>query len=331
MATPGVPPHRDRRLPPVAGRRTAYLRARRLRHRRQRATALVLFLVAAAMLGADLAHGQAEDRPLGGSPAVSGPGGSAGPEAVSGAVAGSAAVGTAGARSGAALVGVRPGDGGQADNSQGDGDQRAGTSDGAAGASPAGAGTASYPMTGPGSFDYAGGTGPMLGGSGPPRRYRVAVEERVGQDAADFAAQVDAILGDRQGWTASGQLRLQRVPSPGAADFTVLLATPATSERMCAAGGLHTERYTSCRLPGQVIVNLARWLTAVPGYGAPLAVYRAYAINHEVGHELGHGHEACPGGGPAPVMQQQTYGLRGCTANGWPYLGGRRHSGRPVP
>ena len=54
-----------------------------------------------------------------------------------------------------------------------------------------------------------------------------------------------------------------------AADFTVYLATPATSERMCAAGGLDTERYTSCRLPGQVIINLARWLTAVPGLRRP--------------------------------------------------------------
>jgi hypothetical protein len=80
-----------------------------------------------------------------------------------------------------------------------------------------------------------------------------------------------------------------------------------------------------------VVLNLARWLTGVPNYGASLEEYRQYLVNHEVGHQLGHGHEACPGPGqPAPVMQQQTYGLNGCAANAWPYIGGKRYAGRPV-
>lgn len=189
-----------------------------------------------------------------------------------------------------------------------------------------------YPETGRGSFRYAADRGSVLGTAGTLRRFHIAVENGIDREPADFADAVDAILGDARGWTASKKLRLQRVAKASSAEFTIYLATPGTSEKMCAAGGLHTERFSSCRLPGKVIINVARWLEAVPDYGAPLEVYQAYAINHEVGHQLGHGHEACPGTGrPAPVMQQQTYGLRECTANGWPYLDGKPYRGPAVP
>ncbi len=186
-----------------------------------------------------------------------------------------------------------------------------------------------YPTEGSGRFATADSRSPVRGYDGPLRRYRIEVERDTGQDADEFAATVDAVLADPRSWIASRELRVQRVTDAATTDFTIYLATPVTSERMCAEGGLATERYTSCRLPGKVIINLARWMDAVPDYGAPLDVYRTYVINHEVGHELGELHQACPGPGePAPVMQQQTYGLDGCVANAWPYLDGVRYEGR---
>ena len=188
------------------------------------------------------------------------------------------------------------------------------------------------PVRGAGTFAYATTAGPVHGSAGALKRFRVAVENGSGQEVAAFAAAVDKPLADARGWTATGQVRLQRVAGQGTADFTIFLATPATSETMCAAGGLHTAQYTSCRLPGKIIINLARWLSAIPDYGAPLDVYQAYSINHEVGHELGYGHEGCPGRGqPAPVMQQQTLGLKGCAANAWPFVNGQQYTGPKVP
>ena len=184
-----------------------------------------------------------------------------------------------------------------------------------------------------GQFTYVGGFGPVLGGAGPIRRFRVAVEKPASsRAAADFANEVNRTLGDARSWIAGRQFRLQRVPASAHAEFTIYLASAATSRRMCFAGGLETGGYTSCRLPRQVIINDSRWENAVPGYRAPVATYRAYAINHEVGHQLGHGHEGCPGKGrPAPVMMQQTLGLKGCVANSWPYLNGKRYAGPPTP
>jgi hypothetical protein len=188
------------------------------------------------------------------------------------------------------------------------------------------------PAKGDGTFAYATAAGPVAGGAGTLRKYRVAVENGSGQQADAFAAAIEKTYADPRGWTAGGDLRLQRVAGEGAADFTVFLATPATSEAMCATAGLHTEGYSSCRIAGKVIINLARWLTSIPDYGAPVADYQTYVINHETGHELGNGHEACPGDGrPAPVMMQQTYGLQGCVANSWPYVDGQRYTGPKVP
>lgn len=191
------------------------------------------------------------------------------------------------------------------------------------------------PAAGRGTFAYATGRGPLLGRGGKLRSYRVAVEHGSGEDVVAFSAAVERTLAAPGSWIGSGSLRLQRVPDGDRYDFTIYLATAETARRMCAAGGVDIRiggrPYTSCRAVGKVIINLDRWRQSVDHFVAakvPLSVYRAYVINHEVGHELGHHHESCPGRGrPAPVMMQQTLFLKGCVANPWPYLNGERYTG----
>jgi hypothetical protein len=186
--------------------------------------------------------------------------------------------------------------------------------------------------SGRGTFTTApGGTkviGGRLIGGGAVMRYEVRVEDGIAQSPAAFAQAVDRTLDDPRSWTASHKWGFQRVAS-GTPDFVVTLASPKTVDRLCAP--LDTNSYTSCRVGNTVVVNLARWLLAVPDFKGDLATYRTYVINHEVGHRLGNGHMSCPGAGRlAPVMQQQTLGLRGCRPNPWPYVAGRLITGPPA-
>ncbi|PRY21670.1 DUF3152 domain-containing protein [Pseudosporangium ferrugineum] len=181
-----------------------------------------------------------------------------------------------------------------------------------------------YPREGTGAFSAA--RAEKDPGGGSALRYRVLVEKDIkGISPGTFAATVRATLADPRGWTAGGDREFRRVGAREPYDFTIYLVTPATRDELCQDV---PDGYTSCRNGDRVVLNVARWVKGVPGYGAPLSVYRQYMVNHEVGHRLGQGHERCPGRGrPAPVMQQQTLGLHGCTANPWPYREGERYAG----
>ncbi|WNM42554.1 DUF3152 domain-containing protein [Micromonospora halotolerans] len=194
------------------------------------------------------------------------------------------------------------------------------------------------PAHGRGSFGYDDRAGGVLGRAGVLRRFRVAVENGSGEDAHAFGDAVQRALAGPGSWVDSGRLRLQRVGPGSRSDFTIYLATRDTAGRLCRAGGIDIRvggvPYTSCRVTGKVVINLDRWRTSAPHLVAaklPLDTYRLYVVNHEVGHQLGHHHEACPGKGrAAPVMQQQTLFLDGCRPNPWPYVGGKRYTGSPV-
>jgi hypothetical protein len=154
-------------------------------------------------------------------------------------------------------------------------------------------------------------------GPGRTLTYRLEVEQGLPLDGAAIAAEVHRILTDARGWQPIEGVAFSRTDA--GASFDVIIASPALTDRLCYP--LDTIGQLSCRNGGRVILNARRWATAVPWYAGRMADYRAYLVNHEVGHQLGHGHKGCPApGAPAPVMLQQSKSLYGCKANPWPSI-----------
>ena len=123
-------------------------------------------------------------------------------------------------------------------------------------------------------------------------------------------------LNDPRGWGRDGAMSFGR--TDGDVEIVVLPAGPETSAPLCAP--LDTGGTLSRRRGPRAIITHHRWVLAHPDHGDDRTGYRRYVVNHEVGHVLGHGHVPCPGPGlPAPVMMQQTKGLRDCAPNPWPY------------
>ncbi|MDN4175791.1 DUF3152 domain-containing protein [Nocardioides sp. SOB77] len=172
------------------------------------------------------------------------------------------------------------------------------------------------PEQGPGTFTTVAmeDRGGVVGGRSRTL-YRVEVEDRLPLSKNVFARIVDATLADARGWGGGNQYRLDR--TSGVAAIRVVLATPATTDLLCAP--LATNGRVSCRNGSDVVINAWRWVHGAPSYRGDLANYRRYVINHEVGHALGRPHQTCPRPGAAtPVMLQQTLGLQGCRRNPWP-------------
>jgi len=151
--------------------------------------------------------------------------------------------------------------------------------------------------------------------------YAVQIEQGIPTDARDFAVQVHATLTDPRGWQGVDHVAFVAVTSAAAAAVIVTLATPRTTDQLCAP--LDTGGWLDCWSRGRAVINSDRWFVGSANYGSDLADYRHELVNHEVGHGLGHDHRYCPSAGrPAPVMQQQTISLQGCRPNPWPSVTG---------
>jgi hypothetical protein len=199
---------------------------------------------------------------------------------------------------------------------------------------------APYTRAGDGTFRILAGQTPVIG-QGQLYRYSVEVENGIDDiDLSHFAKTVVQVLSDSRSWSGHG-VALRRVDS-GPVDFRVSLTSSKTVRKLC---GYSIPVETSCYAPAgsvagldvnRVVFNDARWARGSTAYVGDLAAYRIYMINHEDGHALGHQHaHQCLPGGLAPVMMQQTFGLRSattdkmCEANPWPYPPGAK--GVPGP
>jgi hypothetical protein len=158
----------------------------------------------------------------------------------------------------------------------------------------------------------------VLGTTQTPKKYTycTAVKGVSTAELPGLRAKVAATLGEPRGWNAGGKIAFNRVDSN--CDFTVWLSAPSF---MTSFGGV-CDSYYSCRSGRNVVINFDRWQGATDPWnaaGGSLEDYRVMVTNHETGHWLGFGHAFCPGAGqPAPVMQQQSISLQGCTFNPWP-------------
>jgi hypothetical protein len=142
--------------------------------------------------------------------------------------------------------------------------------------------------------------------------YVVVKRGHVTVSMKDFAAKAAETYGDARGWQA-GHHRFVRVSKGG--DFTLVMAE---AKYLPSYSSVCSVKY-SCRAGRYVVINQNRWRGGSKPFTGTLRNYRHMVVNHETGHWLGRHHAFCPGKGEkAPVMQQQSKGLQGCTPNAWP-------------
>ncbi|MFN3865635.1 MAG: DUF3152 domain-containing protein [Demequina sp.] len=187
------------------------------------------------------------------------------------------------------------------------------------------------------SFRTVTASGEPSGGGASVRWVRVEYEDGLRMDGGALAVFVLDTLNDPRGWGARG--RFEFVPTGGASDLRIVLASPYTAAVTCPnphatapAGALVDpsaspepavdpstagEEEASCADQGVVMLNHYDWLTGLEAFGDDRTAARQYLINHFVGHALGDTNTECTSG-PAPIMVDQSDLPDGCEPNPWP-------------
>ncbi len=188
------------------------------------------------------------------------------------------------------------------------------------------------------SFATVTADGEPSGGSASVRWVRVEYEEGLDLTGKAFGDFVLDTLNDPRGWGARG--RFEFVPTGGAPDIRIVLASPGTALAACPnphatapAGALvdpsatpepavdtstAAEEDTSCAEQGVVMINHYDWMVGFAAYGDDRTAARQYMVNHAVGHVLSAPDEECSSG-RAEVMADHNPLAEGCEANPWPW------------
>jgi hypothetical protein len=140
-------------------------------------------------------------------------------------------------------------------------------------------------------------------------RYSAHVDPDVKYSNQTFADLLQIYLADPDGWSSKGYV-FEYDPK---ASLVIRLSSPRTIRKEC---GLPKGLSCAVMSGNKMWLNSERWLKGAPESKMSLDSYRQYMVSHEMGHILGHDHEKCPGKGMvAPIMLQQTLGLKGCRPN----------------
>jgi hypothetical protein len=167
-----------------------------------------------------------------------------------------------------------------------------------------------FTAQGKGTWHVIKGTTKQVGKGSNVYTYTVEVEDGLesASEGEEFAKGVDKVLSDPRSWIAGRDVALRRVDT-GTPSFRISLTSQKTI-RDPGYCGFDIPLEASCYngAVGRVFINDARWERGAVSYNGDIVAYRVYAINHEVGHAMGHAHEPCAvNGGLAPVMMQQSF------------------------
>lgn len=156
-------------------------------------------------------------------------------------------------------------------------------------------------------------------------RITISVHSQAETPLVVFKALAVPLILHPLGWRRQGYtFTIVDACDEGAQDCIRVMLTPdQVIQDMFPDFNQRTSHLSVCNLATkEVFINEARWYRTLDddASGLELPAYRAYVLNHEIGHAIGKDkHEKCGGPGErTPIMMQQTLGHGKCVPYPFP-------------